>query len=272
MSSIPSSPRAPLPAATTVAVLAALTLAIALSVPETALAVNAESARLVARADALDAEMKTADALRIYLEAEKLTPDDPGLLIKIATQYGESMVDQPDEDGRLRAGRNALAYALRALDLAPDLADAHLAVAICYGRLLDLVPAREKVAYSREVKIHTEQALAIDPGSDYAWHMLGRWHRAVANTSPILRGIVSVVYGGLPKASNEAAVAAFEQAVELQPDRVSHLIELGITYAGMDRDREARAVIGRGLALPDRERDDPDTKARGREILDQLGR
>jgi tetratricopeptide (TPR) repeat protein len=227
---------------------------------------------LIARGDALDAQLQTADALAVYLEAEQLNPADAALLIKIAKQYGESMVDLKSEADQLAAGQKALDYARRALDLAPGLADAHLAVAICYGRLLSLVPAREKVEYSRLIKEHTERAIALDRQSDYAWHMLGRWHRAVADTGALLRGVVKVVYGGLPGASHRDAVAAFEQAITLQPDRLAHHIELGLTYASMGETEKAKESIHRGLALPDRERDDPDTRARGRALLGTLGK
>jgi tetratricopeptide (TPR) repeat protein len=226
---------------------------------------------LVAKGDALDAQLNTAEALAIYLDAEKLNPDNAELLIKIAKQHGESMVDLKSEAAQLAAGQQALGYARRALALAPDLADAHLAVAICYGRLLNLVPAREKVEYSRLVKEHTERAIALDRRSDYAWHMLGRWHRAVADTGALLKGVVRVVYGGLPSASHRDAVAAFEKAGALRPDRLAHHIELGLTYASMGEADKARESIKRGLSLPDRERDDPDTKARGRALLGTLG-
>lgn len=228
------------------------------------------AAALIARGDALDSALKTAEALDAYREAERLQPDDPRLLIKIAKQYGESMVDLTDKDRRREAGETALEYARRALALDPGLADAHLAVAICYGRLLDLSPARQKVEYSRQIKIHTEKAIAIDARSDYAWHLLGRWHRAVAETGALLRGLVQVVYGGLPDATLPEAAAAFEKAVSLNPGRVSHHIELGLTYAAMGREADAKAALQRGLALPARERDDPDTKARGRAVLATL--
>lgn len=230
----------------------------------------ASAAEFVAQGDAFDAEMKTAKALEAYLAAEEAGVDDADLLIKIATQYGESMVDYSDEKRQKAAGEKALAYALRAVEKAPANADAHLAVAICYGRLLDYLPARQKVEYSRAVKVHAEKAVELNPRSDYAWHMLGRWHRAVATTGILLRGIVEIVYGGLPDASLEDSAEAFEKAVSLAPGRVSHRVELGLTYAEMGEEVKARQSIERGLALPDRERDDPDTKERGRDRLDDL--
>lgn len=230
----------------------------------------ASAADFVAKGDAFDAEMKTAEALEAYLAAEEAGADDAELLIKIATQYGESMVDYSDESSQKAAGEKALAYALRAVEKDPSNADAQLAVAICYGRLLDYLPAKQKVEYSRQVKSYAEKAIELNPSSDYAWHMLGRWHRAVATTGILLKGIVEIVYGGLPDASLEDSAEAFEKAVSLVPSRVAHHVELGLTYAEMGQDEKARRSIERGLSLPNQERDDPDTKERGRDRLEDL--
>ncbi len=113
----------------------------------------------IAQGDDADRHLDTKAALASYLKAEALRPNDAGLLIKIAKQYGESMVDVSDDKVKREAGATALAYAQRAVKAAPDLSDAHLAVSICYGRMLDLVPARTKVEYSREVKMAAERAV-----------------------------------------------------------------------------------------------------------------
>lgn len=232
---------------------------------------SAESvAELVARSDALDAQLKSEEALKIYLQAEPLAKDDATLLIKIAKQYGESMTSIKDTDGKRKAGENALAYAQRAVTLAPKMCDAHLAVAICYGRLLDLVPARTRVEYSRFVKQEAETAVKLDPKSDYAWHMLGRWHQAVATMSGVTKALVRIVYGGLPDASLDEAAKCFQKAIDLKRDRLCHHIELGRTLAALKKKDEARTSLERGLAMPNRERDDAETKVRGRETLEAL--
>jgi tetratricopeptide (TPR) repeat protein len=225
---------------------------------------------LISKGDALDAQLRTQEALKVYLEAEKLSPSDASLLIKIAKQHGESMTLMKDDGDKRRAGESALAYSKRALALAPKMADAHLAVAICYGRLLDLVPARQRVEYSRLVREGAEKAIKIDPNSDYAWHMLGRWHQAVATMDGLIKVIVKIVYGGLPDASLEEAAKCFDKARSIKPDRLSHTVELGRTYAMMKRTKEARLYLDQGLAMENKERDDPDTKARGRESLKAL--
>jgi tetratricopeptide (TPR) repeat protein len=120
------------------------------------------------------------------------------------------------------------------------------------------------------VKEEAEQAAKLDPKSDYAWHMIGRWHQGAASIGGLTKGIVKIVYGGLPDASLQTAVDCYNKAIKLKADRVAHHIELGITLATLGKSAEARAAITKGLNLPNRERDDPQTKARGREVLDSL--
>lgn len=249
----------------------AVTRALAIAFSMFALTSHAQSvAEIIARGDGLDAQLKSEEALKVYLQAEALAGEDAKLLIKIAKQYGESMTAIKDKDACRKAGESALSYAQRAVKVAPAMCDAHLAVAICYGRLLDLVPAKTRVEYSRLVKQSAEQAVKLDPRSDYAWHMLGRWHQAVATMSGVTKTLVKLIYGGLPAASLDEAAKCFQKAVELRSDRVAHHIELGRTLALADKKTEARRSLERGLALPNRERDDPDTKARGREALAEL--
>ena len=247
------------------------TLAFALLTFLQALHLQAQTASsLIAEGDKLDSQQKSESALKAYLQAEKLDADNATLLIKIAKQYGESMTDKRGDDDKKKAGEMALGYAQKAAKLAPKLSDAHLAVAICYGRLLDLVSVRTRVEYSRLVHDFTQKAIDLDPKSDYAWHMLGRWNQGVATMGSMTKGIVSLVYGGLPNASLDKSKECFEKALKIKDDRVSHHIELGRTLAFMGKKDEARKQIESGLNMPSKERDDPDTKDRGRETLKTL--
>ena len=60
------------------------------------------------------------------------------------------------------------------------------------------------------------------------------------------------------------------QAISLNTNRLMHYIELGRTYAQMGRDADARKFITKGLAMPETEKDDPETKDLGRQILKKL--
>ncbi len=229
-------------------------------------------AELVKQGDVYDAQFKPDAALQSYLPAEKLKPDDAALLVKIARQYVYRMPDLSSNSEQLRSARTALAYAERAVKLAPKKCDPHLAVAICLGKLTPLVGNREGIEASYKIKVAADNAVKLDPKSDYAWHLLGRWHQELAQMGGMTRAVALIVYGGLPAASDDEAVRCFKQAMALRPDRLIHYIELGRTYAAMGRTEEALKFLQQGLAMKNTDKDDPETKERGKETLQKLRR
>lgn len=232
---------------------------------------SGDYAELVRQGDAHDAKFQPDEALRYYLPAEQLAPANAALLVKIARQHVYRMPELPSKSDKIAAGRAALAYAERAVKAAPDECDPHLSVAICWGKLTPYLGSKESIAASRRIKTAADNAARLNPRSDYAWHLLGRWHQELAQIGGLTRALALVVYGGLPAASNEEAVRCFQKALALRPDRLIHHIELGRTYAAMGRKDDARKFLRQGLAMPNTEKDDPETKRRGKAALAELG-
>jgi hypothetical protein len=225
---------------------------------------------LIQKGDRLDAQFKSVDAMAVFLEAEKLAPNNIDVLCRLAKTHDEAMVDTADRQEQRKLAQTAVDYARRAVELAPKSAKAHLSVAITCGRLAPFLENREKIRYSKLVKEHAEKALSLEPSNSYAHHILGAWNYEMALISPILRAIAKLVYGGLPAASLQQAEIFFSRAVTLDPNKVSHRIELGRTYAALRKRELAREEISKGLSLPDREKDDPNTKLRGLATLANL--
>lgn len=223
-----------------------------------------------ARGDVFDTQLKTKEALAAYLEAEKLGMKDAEIYRKIAREYALAIVDTESKSEQRELGLKAVEYAQKAVATNPRDAQAHLALAICYGRVAPLLDNKTKIANSKLVKEHVEKSIALDPTDDYAYHVLGAWHYELASLNPVLRAVAQLIYGTIPSASYDTAVKNFKKAIEIAPQRVAHHIELGRTYAAMGQDDLARASINKGLALPSREKDDADTKARGRAALAKL--
>jgi tetratricopeptide (TPR) repeat protein len=230
----------------------------------------ADFAELVKSGDAQEAKFQFDEALKYYLPAEKLQPDNVALLVKISRQYALRMNDLPKEADKIASGRKALAYGERAVALAPDQCDPHLCVAICLGKLTPFMSNREMVEASKRIKVAAEKAVKIDPKNDYAWHLLGRWHQSLANIGGATRALAGIIYGKLPAASNETAVECFRKAIALNSKRLVHFVELGRTYEMMGRKAEAKRYLELGLSMPNQEKDDPETKQRGRTSLKEL--
>ena len=191
-------------------------------------------------------------------------------LVRIARQYRHLMTDATTREKKLQLGTLALDYSRRVALLAPNDSEAQLATAITYGKMLPLQGSKEQVEASGRIKDSADKALKIDPRNDTAWHILGRWHRAVADVGAFKHAFGSLIYGKLPSSTNEAAVACFEKAIAINPNRLMHYVELGRTYAQMGKKDDARRFINKGIAMPDVEKDDPETKQHGRETLKKL--
>jgi len=231
---------------------------------------HADVAELLKQGDAFDAKLDNAHALESYLQAEKLGATDPDTLTHIARQYALLMNDTESAEEQRHLGERALEYSQRAVAANPRHAKSLLSVAICYGRLIRFQDTRTKVEYSRFVKEYADRALKLDPTDSYAWHVLGAWNYELAQMGPFSRAFVKVVYGGMPPASNEEAERLFRKAVALAPERVSHHAELGRTLAALGRTQDARLELEKALALPSREKDDPESKQRAAATLGRL--
>ena len=225
---------------------------------------------LVEKGKAFERKFQADAALLLYLSAEKVEPKNPQLLVRIARQYRYLMTDALDNHEKLRLGYIALDYYTRAAACGPKDCDAQLAPAITLGKMLPYLSTKEQVSASPRIKESVDKALAVNPHNDTAWHILGRWNRVLAEVSSAKRFVAGLIYGQLPKGSIEEAEQDMKKAISINPHRLMHYIELGRIYAEMGRKQEAREFINKGLAMPDTEKDDPETKQRGRETLAKL--
>jgi len=232
---------------------------------------SAESAdALLEKGAVFDRKLDAKEALSFYLPAEKLEPHNPHILVPIARQYRHLMADALTKEEKLRLGYVAMDYSKRAGACGPHDAEAQLDLAITLGKMVPYMSAKEQVDASPRIKESVDKALALNSRNDTAWHILGRWNRVLAEVNTFKRACAGVLYGGLPTGSLPDAEHAMRKAIELNPNRLMHYIELGRIYADMGRKDDARFYINKGLAMPDSEKDDPETKQRGRETLGKL--
>jgi len=248
---------------------AAASLTLSLILANTAFAAESADA-LIEQGKVFERKFEAREALPLYLAAEKLEPQNCHILVRIARQYRYLMTDAAAKEEKLRLGHLALDYSVRAAAAGPQDCDAQLATAITLGKMLPFLPSKDQIAASPRIKESADKALQLDPKNDTAWHILGRWNRVLADVNTVKRVLANVLYGGLPKGSNEEAERDMKEAIALNPNRLMHYIELGRIYAQMGRKDEARQCINKGLAMPDAEKDDPETKERGRETLQKL--
>jgi tetratricopeptide (TPR) repeat protein len=225
---------------------------------------------LLDEALAAEARLDSRAALQLYEQAEAARPKDAFILQKIARQYSDLVVEQPDVEAKKHYAQTALDYAQRAVALQPDNAVNVLSLAVCHGKLAVYSDTKTKIRYSRLVKEEAERALALDPTYAWAHHLLGRWHYEVADLGATSKLFVRLLYGGLPPASFDEGIRHLRRATELEPDELNHWLELGFAHAAAGRTDAARVEWTRGLAMPSRSKHDEPAKQRARAALARL--
>lgn len=162
--------------------------------------------------------------------------------------------------------------ARRATEARPEGADGHFVLANAIGRVALTASLREKIRRAEEVRLEAIKAIRLDPRHDGGYHVLGRWHAEVMRLSAATRFLARTFLGGavLSEASWDSAVANMEQAVELNPERIIHRLDLAEIYLDVGREADARVQLERIAHLTPRDPGDPEYQRRAAERLESL--
>ena len=187
-------------------------------------------------------------AIAAYTEAIRL---DPHYALAFAARSlaltnvaGEAATEAAAREGYDRAQADAR----QALALAPDLAQAHLALAYVSDNTLDFTQASE--AYERALALAPGNAEVLRYSGVFAAYMghsdaaLTAARRAVV-LDPLARPSHSLLGRALYAARRyQEAVAAFAEVISLEPDYRSTYGERGLAYYGLGDLESARASCG----------------------------
>ena len=200
-----------------------------------------------------------AGAFKLYSRAEPLATNCPDLCV-MARRYCDLMHDTTSAELQKTLAEKALACSFRAVQVDPKNATAHLSVAVCYAKNFPYTNNQTKVNWSKLMKAECETGLALDPKQDIGYYLLGRWNFDVANMNFILKGLLKIVYGGLPQASNEEAIKNFKKAIELAPNRIIHHRELAKAYEAVGETKLAASELEKCRKLKPMDRDDEEAQ------------
>jgi tetratricopeptide (TPR) repeat protein len=201
----------------------------------------------IAGGDSLHAALEPAAALARYEAAialDSLNADALGKASRSAVDIGEQ---ERDDAQRKALYRKGVDYARRAVAAAPNDADPHFHLARALGRLALSVGVRERVRFANEIHAQGTEALRLDPDHPGALHVLGVWNAEVMRLSGIERFFAKNVLGGrvFNQASWEKAVTYMERAVEVDPHRLTHQLDLARIYADRKERDKARTLFER---------------------------
>lgn len=207
-------------------------------------------AATIAEGDAALQRLDLEAAIAAYRSALEAAPDSYEALWRLARALTDeaTLSKRPGEQKALCVEAEKLAR--KAGSFKPSDSKGHAYLAVAVGKLALFEGGRRKVELSKEVKAEAEKALQLNPDEDIALHVLAIWNREMVELGWLMRSVARLLYGKLPPASLEAALADLRRASELEPDVIPHHVELGITLASARRWAEAKAELEKGLALP----------------------
>ena len=163
-------------------------------------------------------------------------------LIKAAHAAVDSGEFNANDAERKRLYKNAEQYARRAVAANPNDAEGHFQLARAIGRNALTMGTRDKIKFAGEVRQHTLEALKLNPKHAGANHVMGMWNAEVMRLNGISRMIAKNFLGGqvFGEASWDNAVKYLEASVALEPNRITHRLDMGAVY--QDRDQKAKAI------------------------------
>jgi len=148
----------------------------------------------------------------------------------------------PSDEQRKALYKSAEEYARRAVAANPNDAEGHFQLARSIGRNAQTMGSRDRVKYAAVVRDEALAALKLDPKHAGAMHVMGVWNAEVMRLNGFTRMIAKNLLGG--KVFNEAswdnAQKYLEDAVAIEPNRITHHLDLGMVYADRDMKDKAR--------------------------------
>ena len=199
----------------------------------------------VAAGDRDYAAQNAAGAWAHYDAAIKADPASYEALWKgarTAVDLGEAATDEVSRKRHYATGEQ---LARRAVAANGGDAEGHYMLARALGRTALSLGTRERIKYAGDVRMHALEALKLDPAHAGALHVMGMWNAEVMRLNGISRMIAKNFLGGsvFGTASWAEARRYMEEAVRVDPVRLTHKLDLGKIYADMGEKAKAREML-----------------------------
>jgi tetratricopeptide (TPR) repeat protein len=207
-----------------------------------AIPVSAQSAaEEIAAGDRAHTALDAASALDHYERAISVDPRSYEGLWKASRDAVDLGEFTPEKKRREEYYRRGEGYARRAVAVNPADAEAHFHLARSVGVAALALGVSDRVKYAKEVRAEALRALERDPKHPGALHVMGMWNAEVMRLSGFERSFARTFLGGkvFGSASWADAVRYMEEAVAVDPNRLTHHLDLARIYR--DRGEKAKA-------------------------------
>lgn len=219
------------------------------------------------------AEFNSAEALKHFEAALAVDPTNAealGKASRTAVDVGEGEQNRARRDSLYRLGER---YARAAVAANANDPENHFHLARALGRAALAVGPRSRVRYAKEIRVEALKALELDANHPGALHVMGMWNAEVMRLNGVERFFAKNVLGGgiLGTANWKDAISYMEKAVAVDPERLTHRLDLAKIYIDV-KDREKARVQLEYILAAEKQTDvnDPVYKREAKEALAKL--
>ena len=226
----------------------------------------------IAAADREYDARRPQEALEGYARALAAEPANYEALWKASraeVDLAESLPKGAAQDSLMTAAR---LHAEAAVAANPGNAEGHFSLARAVGRKALTVGVMDRIRFAKIVRAEALEALKDDSTHPGALHVLGVWNAEIMRVNGLARAFAKSFLGAgvFGLASWDEAQRLLEHAVEVDPDRIVHHLDLGAIYADRGNREKAREQFEWIASAPVRDYNDPLYKRQAAERLKKL--
>jgi hypothetical protein len=227
----------------------------------------------IAAGDRAHAAFNSAEALKEFeaaLALDSANAEALGKASRAAVDVGEGEQNRARRDSLFRVGER---YARAAVAGNPNEAEHHFALARALGRAALTVGVRDRVKYAKEIRLEALKALEIDANHPGALHVMGVWNAEVMRLNGVQKFFAKSFLGGsiLGSANWKDAVSYMERAVAVDPERLTHRLDLAKIYMDVKDNAKAREQLQHiEAATTQTDINDPIYKREAKELLARI--
>ena len=223
--------------------------------------------QLITQADKYEAALNENAAFETFKQALKVNSRNHYALWKLSelcSRIGNRQATTKQKQQFFVAGK---AYAESAIKVNPSGADGYYAMSVAIGRMALASSGKEKINAVKEIRSNAEKALKLNPQHGRAWHVIGKWHYEVSDLNMFEKAGVKLMYGGLPPASIQQAIQAYEKAKIYEPNFALNFLELAKAYKRNGQKDKAINLLKTLPSVPPKTIDDARIKKEGAGLL-----
>lgn len=155
--------------------------------------------------------------------------------------YKLSRENKSEKDKLIRGGYELVNEALKLNE--NDFA-VHKWMAVLLDAKSELDGIKARVSELKNVKIHMETAVRLNPEDPTSWHLLGNFAFGLADMPWYQRKIVSAIFASPPDGTYQEALDYFLKAEEKKPNFYSmNLLYIGKCYQRLKNDEKAKEYL-----------------------------